>query len=154
MPNKRLYTDATDEGYETDDTIPIPYNYYVEHEYSRQQANKRKQNPSTPPPKVYGPEPSTELVDKHGEPIFTKIKGVKHLIPYTRNDLKNKLLPLDKYGNTININNMQVPMNLFRGGVKSNRRSTKKSLCKKKTSHKSRTKHSRRIRKSSRRYKK
>ena len=144
-----------DDGYETDATdatiLDEDYDSEYEREYMRKQAAKEREEksqepPRTPPPRMYGPDPPTEMVKQDGQRLFARVveNGKLKFIPYTTNDARNGLPMYDQDGAQVN------PERLFPGGAsKSRRRSAKK-----RTSRRRKSKRSRRRRKTTRRYRK
>ena len=140
---------SEDDGYDTDDTI-LNENYTFEDErmYNMRKDRKRKENPPdpprTPPPRRYGPDPATEMLNQYGQRLFARVAETGELVPYTTNDAKNRLPMYDQDGKLL------IPKKLFPGGAsKSRRRSIKKRM-----SRKRKSKRSRRRRKPTRRYRK
>lgn len=140
-----------DDGYETDDTIlDEDYDSEYEREYMRKQAaakereEKSQELPRTPPRKMLGPEPATEMLNRDGQRLFARVPETGELVPYTTNDAKNGLPIYDQDGKRV------IPKKLFPGGAsKYRRRSIKKRMSRRRN-----TKRSRRRRKTTRRYRK
>jgi hypothetical protein len=94
--NKMSYKDA-DDGYETDATI-IDEEYDPEEERQFYMTNSPVQAPRTPPQRMYGPEPATELVDKNGEPLYLQSSDTSDQIPYTTHHLRQQYPATNTFG--------------------------------------------------------
>ena len=114
------------DGYDTDATIlDEDYDSEYERKLREQAAKKREENsreiPRTPPRKMLGPEPATEMLNRDGQRLFARVAETGELVPYTTNDARNRLPMYDQDGKQL------IPKKLFPGGAsKSRRRSIKK----------------------------
>ena len=137
------------DGYDTDATIlDEDYDSEYERKLREQAAKKREENsreiPRTPPRKMLGPEPATEMLNRDGQRLFARVAETGELVPYTTNDARNRLPMYDQDGKQL------IPKKLFPGGAsKSRRRSIKKRMSRRRN-----PKRSRRRRKTTRRYRK
>ena len=139
---------SDDDGYETDATIlNEDYDSETERKFNEKEAKKRKMlPPSTPPPTIYGPEPSTEIRNTFtGSPLYTRFEGIP--VPYTRNDSKQGKIPLKTSSMQPKLDELpeSIQRNLYElldgGASKSRRRRrrAKKSLRKRRSSRKRKT---------------
>lgn len=143
-----------DDGYETDATIlNEDYDSETERKFNEKEARKKRKVrplPSTPPPTIYGPEPSTEIRNTFtGSPLYTRFEGIP--VPYTRNDSKQGKIPLKRSGIQPKLDELpeSIQRNLYElldGGASKSRRKrrrsrrrTKKSSCKRKTNKRRKT---------------
>jgi hypothetical protein len=142
--------DYDDDGYETDATIlNEDYDSERERKFNEKEARKKQKMtliPSTPPPTIYGPEPSTEIRNTFtGSPLYTRFEGIP--VPYTRNDSKQGKIPLKRSGMQPKLDELpeSIQRNLYElldgGASKSRRRRrrTKKSSRKRKTNKRRKT---------------
>jgi hypothetical protein len=141
---------SDDDGYETDATIlNEDYDSETERKFNEKEARKKQKTtlPSTPPPTIYGPEPSTEIRNTFtGSPLYTRFEGIP--VPYTRNDSKQGKIPLKRSGMQPKLDELpeSIQRNLYDlldgGASKSRRRRrrrTKKSSRKRKTNKRRKT---------------